>query len=204
MCRLSWFLDPGGWGKTTAVGLYFIFPGICALILVPFLLQLSIFCPFQELLSYSLECYGARDINPDSGYCCGTDPDMAHSSSLEDTMAPRGSADHSDLCGPGCSMTHTDPRLVSVWGRTQYKGFRGQENGSQFKFGGFQGHLERNGQQRTALPLQTMTPENHGKVLSVVGVECVPKPHVMQRQRKSRGAEVKSQTLKTDITDFVL
>ncbi|KAL6035306.1 hypothetical protein STEG23_018494, partial [Scotinomys teguina] len=27
MCRLSWFLDPGGWSKTTAVGLYFIFPG---------------------------------------------------------------------------------------------------------------------------------------------------------------------------------
>ncbi|KAL6037948.1 hypothetical protein STEG23_018647 [Scotinomys teguina] len=29
MCRLSWFLDPGGWGKAAAVGLYFIFPGIC-------------------------------------------------------------------------------------------------------------------------------------------------------------------------------
>ncbi|KAL6090370.1 hypothetical protein STEG23_021807, partial [Scotinomys teguina] len=29
--RLSWFLDPGGWGKTTAIGLYFIFPGICNL-----------------------------------------------------------------------------------------------------------------------------------------------------------------------------
>ncbi|KAL6053614.1 hypothetical protein STEG23_018847, partial [Scotinomys teguina] len=29
MCRrLSWFLNPGGWSKTTAVGLYFIFPGI--------------------------------------------------------------------------------------------------------------------------------------------------------------------------------
>ncbi|KAL6084625.1 hypothetical protein STEG23_004767 [Scotinomys teguina] len=40
-----WFLDPGGWSKTTAVGLYFIFPGICTLSLVsvpqinPFLLQ---------------------------------------------------------------------------------------------------------------------------------------------------------------------
>ncbi|KAL6076810.1 hypothetical protein STEG23_002074, partial [Scotinomys teguina] len=31
MCRLSWFLDPGGWSKTTAVRLYFIFPGICTL-----------------------------------------------------------------------------------------------------------------------------------------------------------------------------
>ncbi|KAL6075383.1 hypothetical protein STEG23_005333 [Scotinomys teguina] len=31
MCRFSWFLDPGGWGKTTAVRLYFIFPGICTL-----------------------------------------------------------------------------------------------------------------------------------------------------------------------------
>ncbi|KAL6039356.1 hypothetical protein STEG23_029016 [Scotinomys teguina] len=26
-----WFLDPGGWSNTTAVGLYFIFPGICTL-----------------------------------------------------------------------------------------------------------------------------------------------------------------------------
>ncbi|KAL6068074.1 hypothetical protein STEG23_001427 [Scotinomys teguina] len=31
MCRLSWFLDPGGWSKTAAVELYFIFPGICTL-----------------------------------------------------------------------------------------------------------------------------------------------------------------------------
>ncbi|KAL6091203.1 hypothetical protein STEG23_023463 [Scotinomys teguina] len=34
MCRLSWFLDPGGWGKAAVVGLYFIFPGICTLSLV--------------------------------------------------------------------------------------------------------------------------------------------------------------------------
>ncbi|KAL6046660.1 hypothetical protein STEG23_017566, partial [Scotinomys teguina] len=26
-----WFLNPGGWSKTAAVGLYFIFPGICTL-----------------------------------------------------------------------------------------------------------------------------------------------------------------------------
>ncbi|KAL6041892.1 hypothetical protein STEG23_026730 [Scotinomys teguina] len=26
-----WFLDPGGWSKTAAVSLYFIFPGICTL-----------------------------------------------------------------------------------------------------------------------------------------------------------------------------
>ncbi|KAL6040598.1 hypothetical protein STEG23_001938 [Scotinomys teguina] len=31
MCRLSWFLDPGGWSKTAVVRLYFIFPGICTL-----------------------------------------------------------------------------------------------------------------------------------------------------------------------------
>ncbi|KAL6074783.1 hypothetical protein STEG23_019089 [Scotinomys teguina] len=36
MCRLSWFLDPGGWSKTAAVGLYFIFPGICTLSLLSF------------------------------------------------------------------------------------------------------------------------------------------------------------------------
>ncbi|KAL6037417.1 hypothetical protein STEG23_016250 [Scotinomys teguina] len=34
MCRLSWFLDPGGWSKAAAVGLYFIFPGICTLSLI--------------------------------------------------------------------------------------------------------------------------------------------------------------------------
>ncbi|KAL6048937.1 hypothetical protein STEG23_028061 [Scotinomys teguina] len=42
MCRLSWFLDPGGLSKTAAVGLYFIFPGICTLslgILAPAALQ---------------------------------------------------------------------------------------------------------------------------------------------------------------------
>ncbi|KAL6089380.1 hypothetical protein STEG23_019597 [Scotinomys teguina] len=26
-----WFQDPGGWSKTTAVRLFFIFPGICTL-----------------------------------------------------------------------------------------------------------------------------------------------------------------------------
>ncbi|KAL6051613.1 hypothetical protein STEG23_028704, partial [Scotinomys teguina] len=31
MCRLSWFLDPGGWSKAVAIGLYFIFLGICTL-----------------------------------------------------------------------------------------------------------------------------------------------------------------------------
>ncbi|KAL6089084.1 hypothetical protein STEG23_021019 [Scotinomys teguina] len=31
MCLLSWFLDPGGWSKTAAVGLYLISPGICTL-----------------------------------------------------------------------------------------------------------------------------------------------------------------------------
>ncbi|KAL6083328.1 hypothetical protein STEG23_024176 [Scotinomys teguina] len=36
----SWFLDPGGWSKTTAVGLYFIFPGICTLSLELFLSDL--------------------------------------------------------------------------------------------------------------------------------------------------------------------
>ncbi|KAL6064421.1 hypothetical protein STEG23_020148 [Scotinomys teguina] len=34
MCRLSWFLDPGGWGKAAAVGLYFVFPRICSLSLI--------------------------------------------------------------------------------------------------------------------------------------------------------------------------
>ncbi|KAL6063375.1 hypothetical protein STEG23_021190 [Scotinomys teguina] len=29
-----WFLDPGGWSKTAAVSLYFVFPGICILSLL--------------------------------------------------------------------------------------------------------------------------------------------------------------------------
>ncbi|KAL6081353.1 hypothetical protein STEG23_011958 [Scotinomys teguina] len=36
MCWLSGFLDPGGWSKTAAVGLYFIFPEICTLSLALF------------------------------------------------------------------------------------------------------------------------------------------------------------------------
>ncbi|KAL6085572.1 hypothetical protein STEG23_003959 [Scotinomys teguina] len=32
--REAWFLDPGGWSKTAAVGLYFIFHGICTLSLL--------------------------------------------------------------------------------------------------------------------------------------------------------------------------
>ncbi|KAL6030233.1 hypothetical protein STEG23_011453 [Scotinomys teguina] len=40
MCRPLWFLDPGGWSKTTAVSLYFIFPGICTLSLIQPLLLL--------------------------------------------------------------------------------------------------------------------------------------------------------------------
>ncbi|KAL6085160.1 hypothetical protein STEG23_014877, partial [Scotinomys teguina] len=39
MCWLSWFLDPGGWSKTAAVRLYFIFPGICTLSLVHKIIQ---------------------------------------------------------------------------------------------------------------------------------------------------------------------
>ncbi|KAL6031094.1 hypothetical protein STEG23_029427 [Scotinomys teguina] len=35
-----WFLDPGGWSKTAAVSLYFIFPGICTL-------SLPIFTPLS-------------------------------------------------------------------------------------------------------------------------------------------------------------
>ncbi|KAL6091148.1 hypothetical protein STEG23_028601 [Scotinomys teguina] len=34
MYWFSWFLHPGGWGKAAAVGLYFIFPGICTLTLI--------------------------------------------------------------------------------------------------------------------------------------------------------------------------
>ncbi|KAL6083248.1 hypothetical protein STEG23_014630, partial [Scotinomys teguina] len=37
----SWFLDPGGWSKTAAVSLYFIFSGICTLSLFPDCLNFS-------------------------------------------------------------------------------------------------------------------------------------------------------------------
>ncbi|KAL6082335.1 hypothetical protein STEG23_021490 [Scotinomys teguina] len=40
----SWFLDPGGWSKTAAVSLYFIFPGNCTLSLDP----RSIRTPLEE------------------------------------------------------------------------------------------------------------------------------------------------------------
>ncbi|KAL6047854.1 hypothetical protein STEG23_038252, partial [Scotinomys teguina] len=41
MCWLSWFLDPGGWSKAAAVGLYFIFPGICTLSLCTLIVHLK-------------------------------------------------------------------------------------------------------------------------------------------------------------------
>ncbi|KAL6091214.1 hypothetical protein STEG23_017691 [Scotinomys teguina] len=49
MCRLSWFLDPGGWGKVAAVELYFIFLGICTLSLI------FNFCGAQIQLLWSLK-----------------------------------------------------------------------------------------------------------------------------------------------------
>ncbi|KAL6031722.1 hypothetical protein STEG23_005671 [Scotinomys teguina] len=39
MCQLSWFLDPGGWGKAAVVGRYFIFPGICTLSLISLVIE---------------------------------------------------------------------------------------------------------------------------------------------------------------------
>ncbi|KAL6084541.1 hypothetical protein STEG23_035510, partial [Scotinomys teguina] len=44
-----WFLDPGGWGKTAAVGLYFIFPGICALSLFRDGMLLNLFCEAENV-----------------------------------------------------------------------------------------------------------------------------------------------------------
>ncbi|KAL6057681.1 hypothetical protein STEG23_000863 [Scotinomys teguina] len=40
----SWFLDPGGWSKTAAVSLYFIFPGICTLSLVSIMADVGGWC----------------------------------------------------------------------------------------------------------------------------------------------------------------
>ncbi|KAL6082205.1 hypothetical protein STEG23_029174 [Scotinomys teguina] len=34
-----WYLDPGGWSKTTTVRLYFIFPGICTLSLFVYMMH---------------------------------------------------------------------------------------------------------------------------------------------------------------------
>ncbi|KAL6049692.1 hypothetical protein STEG23_021205 [Scotinomys teguina] len=44
-----WFLDPGGWSKTVAVGLYFIFPGICTL-------SLNFFNKVIEIILMSKGC----------------------------------------------------------------------------------------------------------------------------------------------------
>ncbi|KAL6069278.1 hypothetical protein STEG23_019737 [Scotinomys teguina] len=58
MCRLSWFLDPGGWSKIAAVRLYFIFPGICTLSLIKSELNAPVKrnpCMPQETLSCSLD-----------------------------------------------------------------------------------------------------------------------------------------------------
>ncbi|KAL6053008.1 hypothetical protein STEG23_023179 [Scotinomys teguina] len=52
MCRLSWFMDPGGWSKAAAVGLYFIFLGICTLSLH----TTHICCQHVEKIRNRLEC----------------------------------------------------------------------------------------------------------------------------------------------------
>ncbi|KAL6078279.1 hypothetical protein STEG23_006536 [Scotinomys teguina] len=52
MCRLSWFLDVGGWGKAAVVGLYFIFPGICTLSLGPVQKVLSCANEFKGIVYF--------------------------------------------------------------------------------------------------------------------------------------------------------
>ncbi|KAL6046740.1 hypothetical protein STEG23_017927 [Scotinomys teguina] len=52
-----WFLDPGGWSKTAAVRLYFIFPGICTL-------SLSISAPLSAAM-----CSAAYLVISTSSFC---------------------------------------------------------------------------------------------------------------------------------------
>ncbi|KAL6087174.1 hypothetical protein STEG23_007697 [Scotinomys teguina] len=66
MCRLSWFLDPGGWSKTAAVGLYFIFPGICTLSLISkydILIAINLVVKNDAELSF-FQLLGLCDIQP--------------------------------------------------------------------------------------------------------------------------------------------
>ncbi|KAL6035969.1 hypothetical protein STEG23_038414, partial [Scotinomys teguina] len=53
--RFSWFLDPGGWSKTAAVGLYFIFPGICTLSL-EVVSCANVFKATSHFLFYQFQC----------------------------------------------------------------------------------------------------------------------------------------------------
>ncbi|KAL6086565.1 hypothetical protein STEG23_006879 [Scotinomys teguina] len=71
MCRLSWFLDPGGWSKTAAVGLYFIFPGIYTLSLRSsklILPELSKTCDEKNTYSLQLPPQIRRDSHWDEDY----------------------------------------------------------------------------------------------------------------------------------------
>ncbi|KAL6059504.1 hypothetical protein STEG23_011418 [Scotinomys teguina] len=64
MCRLSWFLDPGGWNKAV-VGLYFIFPGICTLSLnSPFQLFLQQTGCFPKYSSSFFQCDPFKSLQP--------------------------------------------------------------------------------------------------------------------------------------------
>ncbi|KAL6047668.1 hypothetical protein STEG23_007762, partial [Scotinomys teguina] len=78
MCRLSWFLDPGGWSKTAAVGLYFIFPGICTLSLGVELFERIRRCGFVGIGAGKVtqECFAQLTcllllIRFDLAYCIG-------------------------------------------------------------------------------------------------------------------------------------
>ncbi|KAL6052583.1 hypothetical protein STEG23_025333, partial [Scotinomys teguina] len=55
MCRLSWFLDPGGWSKAAVVGLYFIFPGVCTLSLTYKLNIQGLISKFTEDITLKME-----------------------------------------------------------------------------------------------------------------------------------------------------
>ncbi|KAL6059738.1 hypothetical protein STEG23_009660 [Scotinomys teguina] len=46
-------IDPGGWSKAAAVGLYFIFPGICTLSLFK---KVFFYALFEDLYAMFLDC----------------------------------------------------------------------------------------------------------------------------------------------------
>ncbi|KAL6031891.1 hypothetical protein STEG23_028725, partial [Scotinomys teguina] len=78
-----WFLDPGGWSKASAVGLYFIFPGICTLSLdslllleQPYAMQKGFSVP--GFMLKSLVCLDKREVQASQGY----QPNMAYQAAI--------------------------------------------------------------------------------------------------------------------------
>ncbi|KAL6032068.1 hypothetical protein STEG23_001546, partial [Scotinomys teguina] len=88
MCWLSWFLDPGGWSKTAAVRLYFIFPGICTLSLRLKVLIIQVVCYFSECYHKTLGW---------SKYSFNTQPNLYSTFSQPTRVTPTCTRQHQSI-----------------------------------------------------------------------------------------------------------